>query len=359
MSKFIVIIIALSGCLALPASAQVASSAQTTDRVLVVGTKEAPPFAMKSPDGTWTGMSIELWRRVADQMHLHYRFSEVSLQELIDGTAAGRLDAAIAAISVTAAREKSVDFTQPYFTAGLEIAVPLSAKFDWTRLIASLLSIGFVEALVGVIGVTILIGLTLWLLERRHTEHFQGRKTGLVRSVFWSASTIAQATPEHQPATIAGQIVALGWIAASTLAIAVFTAGITSQLTAKQLQGTVHGLDDLHGVRVGAVANTASLDFLTHERIRYRTYPTPTDGLNAVKAGTIDAFVYDRPILAWLARTDYSFSIQVLDAVFDKENYAIALPEGSTMRGPMNVAILEQTTSEWWSDLNTKYFGSE
>ena len=39
---------------------------------LIVGTKEAPPFAMKTPDGVWIGVSIDLWRHVADQLHLRY-----------------------------------------------------------------------------------------------------------------------------------------------------------------------------------------------------------------------------------------------------------------------------------------------
>src|SRR5215469_7697291 len=80
------------------------------DHVLVVGIKEAPPFAMKERDGSWTGISIDLWRRIANELHLQYRFQEVPLQELIDGTAAGRLDAAIATIRITADRERTVDF---------------------------------------------------------------------------------------------------------------------------------------------------------------------------------------------------------------------------------------------------------
>src|SRR4029079_12035259 len=34
-------------------------------RELIIGTKEAPPFALKHADGTWTGISIELWRDIA------------------------------------------------------------------------------------------------------------------------------------------------------------------------------------------------------------------------------------------------------------------------------------------------------
>ena len=32
---------------------------------LIVGTKEAPPFSMKSSDGQWTGLSVDLWRQIA------------------------------------------------------------------------------------------------------------------------------------------------------------------------------------------------------------------------------------------------------------------------------------------------------
>jgi polar amino acid transport system substrate-binding protein len=34
-------------------------------RELVIATKEAPPFVIKRKDGSWSGISIELWRRIA------------------------------------------------------------------------------------------------------------------------------------------------------------------------------------------------------------------------------------------------------------------------------------------------------
>jgi polar amino acid transport system substrate-binding protein len=53
-------------------------------RELVVGTKVAPPFAMKAEDGTWRGISIDLWQRIADRTHLRYRFQETTLNGLTD-----------------------------------------------------------------------------------------------------------------------------------------------------------------------------------------------------------------------------------------------------------------------------------
>src|SRR4051794_21536743 len=54
------------------------ATAQTTldammQREIVVGTKEAAPFSMKNADGNWVGISIDLWRRIADEKKIRYR----------------------------------------------------------------------------------------------------------------------------------------------------------------------------------------------------------------------------------------------------------------------------------------------
>ena len=91
--------------------------AQTQDdsgKVLVIGTKIAAPFAMKTDDGQWTGISIELWDRIANRLKLKYRLTEEpTVQGLIDKTASKAYDGSIAAITVTANRETVVDFSQP------------------------------------------------------------------------------------------------------------------------------------------------------------------------------------------------------------------------------------------------------
>jgi hypothetical protein len=71
-----------------------------TQPELVIGTKEAPPFAMKAADGTWQGISIDLWRRIADELHLRYRFAEeASVPDLIAGVATGKFDIVAAAMT--------------------------------------------------------------------------------------------------------------------------------------------------------------------------------------------------------------------------------------------------------------------
>jgi polar amino acid transport system substrate-binding protein len=162
---------------------------------------------------------------------------------------------------------------------------------------------------------------------------------------------------QNAPSTLPGRIVAIGWMIASVIAIAIFTAGITSTLTKRELQGVVHGLNDLRSVRVGASAGSATVGYLDRERISHRGFARPHDGLKALQAGTIDAFVYDKPLLTWLVLQDFSSTLRVLDFTFDNQNYAIAVPKGSSLRQMLNPPLLEQTESEWWQQTLFEYLG--
>jgi ABC-type amino acid transport substrate-binding protein len=100
---------------------------------------------------------------------------------------------------------------------------------------------------------------------------------------------------------------------ASIAAIAVFTASITSLLTIRHLQGAVHGVSDLSSERVGAVVGTSTEDALSM-RIGYTKFAAPEDGLRALRGHSLDAFVYDKPILAWIVLQRFSSSVELLDA---------------------------------------------
>jgi polar amino acid transport system substrate-binding protein len=139
----------------------------------------------------------------------------------------------------------------------------------------------------------------------------------------------------------------------SIIALAVFTAGITSATTTHQLQGLVRNVDDLRSLRVGVVDGTSTVNFLGHQRIAHRVFADATAGLNAVQTGSIDAFVYDCPLLSWIVKKDFA-NLQVLG---DQQNYAIALPSGSGLRSPLDIVLLESVASEWWAQVLYRYLG--
>jgi ABC-type amino acid transport substrate-binding protein len=90
----------------------------------------------------------------------------------------------------------------------------------------------------------------------------------------------------------------------------------------------------------------------------HSVWPSPQDGLKALRAGKIDAFVYDRPLLAWMIRQQGLSSVDLTDLMLEPQRYAIALHANSRLRKPLNVAMLEVVESDWWRDTLFRYLGT-
>ncbi len=328
---------------------------------LVIGVKNTPPFAMRTGNGDWRGISVDLWRRVADEMHFRYRFAEQdTIYDLIEGTAAGKFDVAIGALTITGARFRRLDFTSSFYSTGLGIAVPASGSLSWVPVIRAFTTFGFLQAVVALLGLALLAGVSIWLLERRHNEQFGGGiKNGVISGVWWATTAMTRrGLVSYGPQTVSGRVVGTIWTITSIIAIAIFTAAITSALTVRHLQGTVHAVSDLNSVRVGVVRGSSTQDALGNLKIGYQEFDTPSTGLAALRANKIDAFVYDKPLLAWLVQQQFSSSIEMLDTTFEPQNYAMAIPNGSPLRAVLNIAILDATQSDWWRDTIFRYLGT-
>ena len=329
---------------------------------LVIGTKESPPFAMKGPDGKWTGISIDLWQDMATKLNLHYTFKEMDLEHLLGGVTNGTLDAAVAAISVTADREEFLDFTQPYYTTGLGIAVSEKTTAPWLGVLRRLVSWQFL-AVIGLLTLVLLsVGFLVWAFERRaNAEQFGGKPwQGIGSGFWWSAVTMTTVGyGDKAPRTFGGRIVGLIWMFVAIIIISSFTAAITSALTINQLGSPIRGPKDLPDVRVATVANSTGASYLQHQHVVFQTFPDPLSALVALAEGQVDAVVYDAPILQYLARENYHGRIAVLPRTFIRQDYAIALPQGSPLRERLNLVLEMEIRSPRWQELTARYLGDQ
>jgi polar amino acid transport system substrate-binding protein len=328
---------------------------------IIVATKEAPPFAMKSEDGQWTGIAVDLWKRIANKLGMNATFKEYkTVPEMLAAVKDGSANVAISAITVTSDREKTVDFTQPYYESGLGVAVPAKKDIEWLNVLRGIFTPRFFETIAVLIGIAALIGSLIWFLERHETEHFSKDAKGLGTGLWWAASAMTQAAAaDKAPATLWGRLLGMLWMITSIIIIASFTAGITAQLAAQRLESAVRTPADLGVVRTGSVASTSAFDYLKDQHVDARIYPDVPAGLEALKAGKLDAFVYNRPILEWNAHKSFADDVTVLDKVFSRENYAIALPEGSPLRTKIDVAMVDELRGAWWRDVVHHYLGGE
>lgn len=329
------------------------------NRSLVVGIKAAPPFAIRRDVDKWDGISVDLWRRIAASLGYEFRFVESeTVSELLAGVTSRKYDVAIGAITVTAEREQTLDFAQPYFSTGLGIAVPTENALNWGPVFRTMTSFGFLQAISSLVGLTLLTGVVVWLIERRANETFAGGARGLTSSVWWSTLAMTQRSPANiGPQTIVGRIIAILWIVASIIALAVFTASVTSILTARHLQGSINQVADLASARVGTIDQTAAAEGLARMNVAHTYFPSIADGLRAMTRGRLDAFVYDKPLLAWSIRKDHAHAVRLLETTFELQNYAFAVPIGSPLRKPISISVLDAIQSDWWTGVRFRYLG--
>lgn len=81
------------------------------------------PFEFKGKDGKYTGFDVDLWAEIAKRLNLDYELVPMDFNGLIPGLTTGNLDAVLAAIFIKSSREKAIDFSHPYFRAGLKVMV--------------------------------------------------------------------------------------------------------------------------------------------------------------------------------------------------------------------------------------------
>jgi len=335
----------------------VSVQAQSEDS-LIIGTKEAPPFAMKDSSGRWTGLSIELWEEIALELGLHFEIREYDLQGLLDAVASGEVDAGVAALTATGEREMVMDFTHPFYTTGFGIAVAPLQRESWFTSIRRVVSGRFLRWLGMLALLLFVVGGLVWLFERRvNPEHFGGSTAhGLWAGFWWAAVTMTTVGyGDKTPRSVMGRLLSLVWMFTAIALLGVFVAAMTTALTVSQLESPIRGPEDLLRARVATVERSTSEEYLRENRIPYQSYTTLLEALEGIVSGHIDAVVYDAPLLQFQVTNEMGGEVDVLPRTFERQDYCIALPTGSSLREPINRMLLADSTRMLWQDILYRY----
>ncbi|HET9222509.1 MAG TPA: transporter substrate-binding domain-containing protein [Roseiflexaceae bacterium] len=360
-----IVAMVVAGALGAPVAAIAALGAAppmpqpTTLRVV---TKPLEPFVIEQNDQL-NGFSVDLWNQIAGRLNLKYEWVEVaSVTDQLEAVQTGAADVAIAGISMTAEREQLVDFSHPYFTSGLQILI--STKNESMLSSTGRFLAAFAPALLTYLGIAMLIALALahlvWLVERRTNPDFQrGYLSGLWEATWWLLNIVANGeygdkatrSPLKRLLTIAL------WLIGVSL-IAQFTASITSALTVQQLGGAISGPAELPGKRVATLPGTTAAQYLTDHHIAFTAVPTIDEAYQLLARGTVQAVVYDAPVLLYYSVTRGKGSTRVVGPIFKEETYGIALPTGSPLRKPINEALLALRQDGTYDTIYSKWFRS-
>jgi polar amino acid transport system substrate-binding protein len=326
---------------------------------LIVGTIVAPPLYMKTADGEWEGFGIDIWQGVAQHMGVLFEFREYdSLGTLLAAIENGEVDV-IPSLPAELRYEVAMDLSQSYYKSGLAIAVPAEgAGYKWMSVIEKIFSTDILMAVGLLLLMCLVAGIIVCSIERsRNSEMFgDGTVKAIGHGIWWSIVTMTSVGyGDKTPKTIGGRVVAIIWMIFSIVFIASFTARITASLTVGELQGKVRGLNDLYHARVGSISQSEASMFLANHGIAVMPFERVQEGLNDLAAKKIDAFVLNELMLKYLVKKEFPGQVQVIPAIFDEYFVVMALKEKSSLRKPINKALLKFMKTEKWSELLKRY----
>ena len=334
-------------------------SALAPAETIRVGIKSVPPFAMENGEDGWTGISVELWQRIAD--HLGWKTKWVAMgssREQIQALKVGSIDVALGALSMTPEREAVMNFSAPFYSTYLAIATPTEYG-NWRGVLKGLLSRGFLSTLATLLILLLAVGALLWLVERKHNpQQFGGSVTqGIGNGFWWSLVTMTTVGyGDKAPATFTGRALATLWMFVSIIMISALTASIAASLTVNQLNTMVRGVQDLNKVRSVTVAGSTGEQFLRKSGIRMQSVVTAPEGIALLREDKADALVYDEALLRYLLK-DSAPGIEILRQSIEMQYYAFGMTSDFAHQEQLNQTLLADTSDSEWQETLNRYLG--
>ena len=339
--------------------AQEPASTETVDplRVAVIPIKGIAEYHGDSP----RGYSIDLWKELSKRLRASTQYVEISsIEKLFDATRNGDIDVLLGPLAVTEQREKLVDFTHPVVHSGLQIAVSSDHDGQLLTALANLISWELVTILASVIGTMILTGHLLWLFERRdNAVSFPAPyPRGVWEAVWWSVSTIITGGCENKViSTVTGRFIAVTWMIGGIVLVALLTSTLTTTMTVDQVTGAVRSPRDLFGKTVACQEGGVVIDAVKEYGGSPVLYPNIETMMAAVSNEDCDALVSESHTLMLALHASKPNELRLIPGIFNSFDFALALPQGSTLREPLNNAILQMRETGILDDLKERWFG--
>ncbi|CAI7903987.1 unnamed protein product, partial [Closterium sp. NIES-53] len=161
----------------------------------------------------------------------------VGYDDMLQAVADEKFDGAIGDISVTQARSKLVDFTQPFMASAVSVIAYVPPSSSWWMALAP-----FTPSMwAAFLGMTLATGLITVFLECRQNWEFQGKLHELLQHALWFGYLSIFSFLEKPVRTLIARIVLALWLLVTFVVVTSFTANMTSIITVNML--TVPSLD--------------------------------------------------------------------------------------------------------------------
>jgi len=291
-----------------------------------IAVKEFPPLVMA---GT-KGLCIDMAKVICERNGLVPEFVFYNnVPEFLAAVANNETNLGFSGISITADREKFVDFSQPFFDSGLIIAVHGNHAQKLVRFPTVVMRVIGFSLVIFLVGLSIVAHIIWWLeKDDENSLAFSTKyKEGIVDAYWWAVVTMTTVGyGDKCPRKISGRLVAAVWMIIGIMWFAAFTATLSTVLTLNQLQpGNIRSIADLDQRRVALIEGTTTENYLRYYNIKMVLSGSLEEMITLLKNDQVDAVIYDAPPLQYRAKSDPE--IQVVGDLFAEQRYGVVFPE--------------------------------
>jgi len=354
--------VVLSICL-MAAAATTSIAAPHDDREpLTVAVYEMAPYGTLNPDGTFSGASVDLWRRVAETAGIDYKLvSAPQMEELLSGVRDGRFDVAVGAITITPERAAHLDFSYPAHRSGVAAALVRETGLGAALAAYALVALEMSSLIVAMVALLLLIGVVMWWIERpkgASAQVYDSSVMSLRDGVYWAVVTMTTVGyGDKTPKTPIGRLVAILWMLGSVALVSLLSASLVSRLTVEHIESSAPFKEaDLMGKRLAAADFSSGAEYLEAAQLSFTKYASLQDALAALAEGREDAVVNSVGALRRQVAARYARTLRVPQDLLAPAYMAFALPEKSPYKKQIDRALMKITASAEWRAVEESYF---
>lgn len=341
-----------------PIEVPAATPAAFTQPIRVALAGQAP--FVSSVDDIYQGLSIDVWQQVATKNGWTFQYQHFDHQaDALRSVAEGKSDILVGDISIISSLFQTVEFSQPYARAGLQIMIPGARPHTFSRLIEDLETWGHIKAFWIILGVIAAATILVTLFERRHNPDFPKTwRDGLAEAAYYVISLSLGKSGYKGFGGWFGRVVMIVWTILGVVVVIYMTSSVTSVMTAEAINSHIVGPESLPGKVVGVVSGSRAIAYLQHNGITYTEFPDMDAAVQKLLRGDIPAIVGSAPLLQSYDKTHPQYNITEVGRVFEHYNYGFAVPIGSPLRTPLNQALLDLQENGILLKIGQEYFGS-
>uniref|UniRef100_A0AAR2KYU9 Glutamate receptor n=1 Tax=Pygocentrus nattereri TaxID=42514 RepID=A0AAR2KYU9_PYGNA len=348
----------------------------------------------------YEGYCVELAAEIAKHVGYQYKLKIVSdgkygardpetkmWNGMVGELVYGKADIAVAPLTITLVREEVIDFSKPFMSLGISIMIkkPTKSKpgvFSFLDPLAYEIWMCIVFAYIGVSVVLFLV--SRFSPYEWHAEDYeenaeqspeQTNEFGIFNSLWFSLGAFMQQGCDISPRSLSGRIVGGVWWFFTLIIISSYTANLAAFLTVERMVSPIESAEDLAKqteIAYGTLDAGSTKEFFRRSKIAvfekmwsYMKSADPSVFVKTTDEGVMRvrkskgkyAYLLESTMNEYIEQRKPCDTMKV-GGNLDSKGYGVATPKGSSLRIPINLAVLkhneqavlDKLKNKWWYD---------